>query len=705
MSKKRTTGLGIFCITTVLLVLTIEAAAYGQGTAFNYQGRLTNDGAPADGLFEFDFKVFDAVTGGNQVGPDLAPQLIQVSNGVLTAQLDFGAGVFTGAARFLEIGVRPAGSPNPYTVLTPRQGVSSIPYTIRSISAASADTATSANQLGGLPASGFIQNSTSPQAATNFNISGNGTAAGTLSANRVNAATEYGIGNMRILSNAGTNNLFAGVLAGSANTTGGSNAFFGAEAGRDNTTGGSNAFFGAQAGRANNTGGSNAFFGALAGLNNTDGDFNAFFGRSAGVNNTTGGSNAFFGSFAGAANNTGSDNAFFGAEAGNQTTTGTSNAFFGRSAGRFNTTGGGNSFFGHDAGRVNVSGSANTFVGAQAGKSNTGSFNSFFGSLAGLANNSGEDNAFFGSFTGTTNTTGSRNAFYGRSAGQQNNTGFDNTFFGFSAGSANTQGNRNSFIGENSGSRNTTGSDNTFVGKSTGLNNITGSLNTFIGFNAGAGFTNSTNATALGSRALANCNDCIILGSINGLNGATASTNVGIGTAIPEFRLHLAENSAAKPGSSFWTVASDRRLKQNIRPYTDGLATLLQLHPVWYRYNGQAGLPADKDYVGVIAQEAQAVAPYTVSSYRAKLHSTDAVATELLHFDGGPLTFMTINAVRELHAQMARLQVADAGDLGQLRAENAALQQRVNDLEQRLAALEQRVSKLTNKEIKDDEIK
>jgi hypothetical protein len=701
MYADRNVSLGRFFMAMTLLVVGATEVAYGQDTGFTYQGRLINSGLPANGVFEFEFKVFDALTAGNQVGPDLAPQLIQVSSGVFTAQLDFGAGVFTGAARFLEIRVRPAGSPDPFSVLSPRQAVTSTPYAIRSTSAATADVASTANQLGGLSASGFIQNSTSQQASTNFNITGNGTIGGVMSATAADVTTDYKIGNLRVLSIAGTDNTFAGVGAGMSNTSSG-NSFFGKDAGTSNTTGGLNSFFGAAAGQANSAGGSNSFFGALAGLSNTGGNFNAFFGRSAGVNNTTGGSNAFFGSFAGAANTTGSDNAFFGAEAGNQTTTGTNNAFFGRSAGRFNTTGGNNAFFGRDAGRLNTTGSGNAFVGAEAGKANTqGNANSFFGALAGLVNTTGSDNAFLGSFAGSNNTTGFNNAFFGRSAGQQNSTGFDNAFFGASAGPGNTTGNRNAFFGEGAGPQNSTGSDNTFIGMSTGINNMTGSFNTLIGRDANTGFTNSTNATALGSRALANCNDCVVLGSINGFNGATASTNVGIGTTNPDFRLQLGENSAAKPGSSVWTVASDRRLKQDIRPYTDGLSMLLQFHPVWYRYNGQAGLSSDKDYVGVIAQEAQAVAPYTVSASRTKLHPADAQTTELLYFDGGALIFMTINAIRELHAQVKGLRGADAGGAARLLAENAGqrqqlakLQQRISDLEQRLEALEQRISKL-----------
>jgi hypothetical protein len=52
--------------------------------------------------------------------------------------LDFGAAVFDGSPRFLEIGVRPAGSASPYATLSPRQQVASIPYAIHSLSAGTA---------------------------------------------------------------------------------------------------------------------------------------------------------------------------------------------------------------------------------------------------------------------------------------------------------------------------------------------------------------------------------------------------------------------------------------------------------------------------------------------------------------------------------------------------------------------------------------
>ena len=58
-------------------------------------------------------------------------------------QLDFGVDAFPGANRFVEIGVKPAGTGS-FTTLAPRQQISSSPYAIRTLSAATADALSSA---------------------------------------------------------------------------------------------------------------------------------------------------------------------------------------------------------------------------------------------------------------------------------------------------------------------------------------------------------------------------------------------------------------------------------------------------------------------------------------------------------------------------------------------------------------------------------
>ncbi len=100
------------------------------GTAFTYQGELLQGGSPANGKFDFRFRLFDAATGGSQVGPTVTKNDVQVTNGRFTVMLDFGANAFTGNARWLEIEVRPGGSSGSYTRLSPRQSISPVPYAL-----------------------------------------------------------------------------------------------------------------------------------------------------------------------------------------------------------------------------------------------------------------------------------------------------------------------------------------------------------------------------------------------------------------------------------------------------------------------------------------------------------------------------------------------------------------------------------------------
>ncbi|MEP6904239.1 MAG: tail fiber domain-containing protein, partial [Actinomycetota bacterium] len=117
----------------------------------------------------------------------------------------------------------------------------------------------------------------------NLNITGGLTFGGTLGANIVNATTQFNLGGSRILSNTGFGNLFAGVAAGSANTSGFDNSFFGNDAGLNNTSGSSNSFFGYFAGYTNTSGSSNSFFGYGAGQSDKTGIRNTIIGSFADV--------------------------------------------------------------------------------------------------------------------------------------------------------------------------------------------------------------------------------------------------------------------------------------------------------------------------------------------------------------------------------------------------------------------------------------
>src|SRR6476659_2915240 len=86
-------------------------AASGQvGTASTYQGRLLTAGAPANGVYDLQLTLWDAASGGAQVGSTVVAKSVTVNGGLFTIAMDFGGGTFAGSRRWLEIGVRPAGS-------------------------------------------------------------------------------------------------------------------------------------------------------------------------------------------------------------------------------------------------------------------------------------------------------------------------------------------------------------------------------------------------------------------------------------------------------------------------------------------------------------------------------------------------------------------------------------------------------------------
>ncbi len=211
-----------------------------------------------------------------------------------------------------------------------------------------------------------------------------------------------------------------------------------------------------------------------------------------------------------------------GFNAGSADTAGYQNTFVGYSAGQSNTSGGNNTMLGNEAGLTNSTGVGNTFVGNYAGRSATYDYNTFIGLLAGFTTTNGYANSFVGKFAGASNTTGFSNSYFGADAGNDSTTGSVNVFVGSSAGLANTTGSANVFVGNNAGATSTTGFNNTIIGS-----------------NANVGSENLNNATALGRRSFVSQSDSLVLGSINGVNGADANTNVGIGTSAPITNLHV----------------------------------------------------------------------------------------------------------------------------------------------------------------------
>lgn len=138
----------LFALGVAFYSLCVSAiSAPAQGTAFTYQGRLNDAGQPADGSYELTFTLFGNDSGGTAVVDTLTNSPTTVSNGLFAVVLDFGANVFNGQPRWLEIAVRTNGSSEAYTLLLPRQALTAAPYAI-----------TAGNLSGTLPATQLTGN-------------------------------------------------------------------------------------------------------------------------------------------------------------------------------------------------------------------------------------------------------------------------------------------------------------------------------------------------------------------------------------------------------------------------------------------------------------------------------------------------------------------------------------------------------------------
>jgi hypothetical protein len=481
----------LFFIFTIVFFCSVSVES--QGTGFTYQGKLAVSATNANGSFDFEFLLFDSESGGSQLGSTIAISNVTITNSVFSVDLNFGS-LFPGANRFLEIRVRQSGG-GAFTPLAPRQQINSSPYSIKSLSADTALNATSAAtaanatnaataanalQLGGVAAnqyvltgdarlsdarnplpgsSSYIQNTTNPQASSNFNISGTGTA------NIFNAGTQFNIGGVGVLNVSGTQNTFVGPNAASSNP-GSGNTFVGDSAGIFSANGGRNTLLGAF-----------SSFSATNITNATAIGFRAY---------VTQGDSLVLGSIAGVNGSADGTNVGIGTTAPNH---------------RLHVVG--NGLF---DGNLNVTNSLDVSTEFRLG----------------------------GTRVLKRGATGS--LFLGN--GGANTVQILNSFFGINAGLNTTFGAENTFVGANAGQNNIDGGSNTFIGTRSGLSNLGGQGNTLLGWLSDVG-PSVHNSTAIGQRSLVTQSNSLVLGSINGVNGSTNNTNVGIGTTAPVAKLHI----------------------------------------------------------------------------------------------------------------------------------------------------------------------
>jgi len=449
-----------------------------------------------------------------------------------------------------------------------------------------------------------------PQLAAANTFTGNQTVNGNLSATgAISTATSFNIGGSQfVYGSAASQNAFFG-LAGNFTMTGLGNTATGFLALSNNTTPTGNTAYGAYALFSNSTGTGDSAIGYQALENNTTGSYNTANGYQALAINTTGVYNTASGWQSLFANTTGTYNTATGGNALNANTTGYFNTGTGGFALAANTTGDSNTGDGMEALAANTTGSSNTASGASAIWSNTtGSQNTAIGYQSLFLNITGSGNTADG-YEALLNSTSCCNVSVGNLALQFVTTGQANTGVGNHAGAT---------------------ADSTYV---------TGSNNTTLGTGTKFGTGTLTNATALGANAEVDASNSLVLGSINGVNGQTATAKVGIGTTTPSNVFTIA-SGAGKAIADGWSTYSSRRWKTNIQTLHGALAKVEQLRGVSYDLKANG-----KHEIGVIAEEVGAVVPEVVS-YEENGKDTQGV-------DYSRLTALLIEATKEQQQEVA----------------------------------------------------
>ena len=185
-------------------------------------------------------------------------------------------------------------------------------------------------------------------------------------------------------------------------------------------------------------------------------------------------------------------------------------------------------------------------------------------------------------------------------------------------------------------------------------------------------------------------NPDIISFSPNGGGSATAAmsivgNNVGIGTSNPTYTLQLALDSAAKPGTSAWTIASDRRLKDYHGDFKRGLAAMEEIQPVYFNYkkDNVLSLPSEKKYVGIFAQDVKKTIPEAIHQ------DPDGY----LKVTNDSIFWTMFNAIKELYHKWSDDSQVLHREIASVKAENAAKDQKIKELEERLQKIESALQK------------
>ena len=151
------TLLALALLSTFTTFYVAQLSAAPLGTAFTYQGKLTDGASPANGTYDLRFTIYDALTNGT-LKAVVTNASVAVTNGLFTTPVDFGQPPLNFNATWLEIGVRTNGSAGDFTTVSPRQALLPAPYAFYALNSSNSTlAATASNVIAGAIGTASIQ--------------------------------------------------------------------------------------------------------------------------------------------------------------------------------------------------------------------------------------------------------------------------------------------------------------------------------------------------------------------------------------------------------------------------------------------------------------------------------------------------------------------------------------------------------------------
>jgi hypothetical protein len=667
------------------------STAFGQGTAFTYQGRLNAGGSPASGLYDFRFRL-DADPAGNTILDTVTTNAVGVTNGLFLATIDFGPGYYNGSNYWLEVDVKTnlAGS---YTQLNPFQSLTPTPYAVFAITASNVSGTISAAQLSGMVPSANLTGTYGN--ALTLNNAGNSFTGNGSGLTGVSALTLDGLG---------PNNFWQ--TTGNAGTTAGVN------------------FVGTVDSQALelHVDGQRAFrlepglFGSITIPNVIGGSLGNYvapgtLGATIGGGGTTDSldlddTNVISGNFstiAGGAGNMILNNTYEGSIGGGYKNSITNDAAWATISGGYSNLVSGNAGT-IPGGKNNVAAGNFSFAaGDNAQAMHSGSFvwaDDSGGAFADTAPNQFLIRATGGVGIGTTSPASklevngdvrvdSNRLLLG--GGTDTNSGL---IYAPSGLDGNFVGNGPFLFGYNGGALGAVAPTTVslswdYLGNVWVSNNLyASSMNVDRGgINIGNVYSNALTFGVSSGEGIASKRtsggtqyDLEFYTSYNNRMIILNNGDVGIGTTSPDALLSV-NGTADKPGGGSWSTFSDGRLKDLGAKFTHGLEALDEIQPVHYHYKADnpLNLPSQPEYVGVVAQQVQYAVPEAVQRNK----------DGYLVVNNDPIIWTMLNAIKELNQKReTEAMEKDAGI--------QTLKQQSDSLAQRLSELEATVQQLTS---------